>query len=313
MQYGKLTLIKQVDNNKRGDRMFECSCEYGKTTVAKLANLKSGTTQSCGCIRTGPKPVDLSGQKFGRLLVLGAVGQTKWRNTLFECKCDCGVIKVVGRRTLVAGSTKSCGCLKVENDKSRVGPKSPTFNPLLTAEDRKKFRGAPGLAAWRTLIKSKGKCEVCTSPESLVAHHIESWKNSPELRTEPTNGACLCFDCHTSFHKKYGRGGNNRTQYMLFLEWAKTHRPVWNADSATLQSLRTSKQCIKCQTDKVLEEFVRSNHTLDHRTNICKVCANARARWKLANLPKHREGVLRSQRKSYRKHKAKTICLTPVV
>lgn len=54
---------------------------------------------------------NLIGKRFGKLSVLsrsqnGRDGKTRWR-----CRCDCGNEKVVSGVLLVAGHTRSCGCL----------------------------------------------------------------------------------------------------------------------------------------------------------------------------------------------------------
>lgn len=35
----------------------------------------------------------------------------------------------------------------------------------------------------------------------------------PDKRFNVDNGACLCANCHTEFHDKYGRGDNTQHQY----------------------------------------------------------------------------------------------------
>lgn len=64
---------------------------------------------SCGCLRHEVE--DLSGQRFGKLVVLDIVGQTQGRKTLWRCKCDCGTEVVVVKDSLKSGHTRSCGCL----------------------------------------------------------------------------------------------------------------------------------------------------------------------------------------------------------
>lgn len=60
------------------------------------------------------KLVDLTGQKFGRLIVLyrdGTIcGHASWR-----CKCECGNETVVISNDLVRWKTLSCGCLRKEH------------------------------------------------------------------------------------------------------------------------------------------------------------------------------------------------------
>lgn len=54
---------------------------------------------------------DLTGQRFGRLLVLSKADGKPGR---WNCLCDCGNEKVVYGSCLVSGSTKSCGCYRRE-------------------------------------------------------------------------------------------------------------------------------------------------------------------------------------------------------
>ena len=62
--------------------------------------------------------IDLSGQRFGRLIVIERVenyvspsGNPKVR---WRCKCDCGNEAIVTSENLRKGSTKSCGCWNIE-------------------------------------------------------------------------------------------------------------------------------------------------------------------------------------------------------
>ena len=51
--------------------------------------------------------VDLTGQRFGKLIADEYIGHGKYR-----CICDCGNQKIVPTGKLNAGEVKSCGCLK---------------------------------------------------------------------------------------------------------------------------------------------------------------------------------------------------------
>ena len=58
------------------------------------------------------KKIDLTGQRFGRLVVLGDDGTRNNRGKIkWLCQCDCGTILYVHRSSLRSGNTKSCGCL----------------------------------------------------------------------------------------------------------------------------------------------------------------------------------------------------------
>lgn len=57
---------------------------------------------------------DLTGQKFGRLLVLERAGTDKRKNATWRCLCDCGNETIKSSVYLRNGDTKSCGCLHKE-------------------------------------------------------------------------------------------------------------------------------------------------------------------------------------------------------
>lgn len=60
------------------------------------------------------KFIDISGQRFGRLVVVGRAGAVPG-STTWHCVCGCGVKTIVRGCLLKAGHTKSCGCIKTEN------------------------------------------------------------------------------------------------------------------------------------------------------------------------------------------------------
>ena len=48
-KFGKLKVLRRVENNRRGDAMWLCQCECGNTKIVRGYNLRSGHTKSCGC------------------------------------------------------------------------------------------------------------------------------------------------------------------------------------------------------------------------------------------------------------------------
>lgn len=54
--------------------------------------------------------LDLTGQRFGRLVVIRRAPTVSGRNTRWLCRCDCGVEKAIFRGSLRKGGTVSCGC-----------------------------------------------------------------------------------------------------------------------------------------------------------------------------------------------------------
>lgn len=58
--------------------------------------------------------IDLTGQKFGRLVVIKRVENDKYGNHRWLCQCDCKHEVIVLGFNLKTGHTKSCGCLQKE-------------------------------------------------------------------------------------------------------------------------------------------------------------------------------------------------------
>lgn len=58
--------------------------------------------------------VDITGQKFNRLKVVGKAGRDSRNCILWRCKCDCGGETITTASHLRSGHTKSCGCLMRE-------------------------------------------------------------------------------------------------------------------------------------------------------------------------------------------------------
>lgn len=78
---------------------------------------------------------DLTGQKFGKLTVIGFAG-VKNKNYQWVCCCDCGKTKNILAAHLKSGGTVSCGCFMIERIKeaktkhgqAKKGEVSPTYS-----------------------------------------------------------------------------------------------------------------------------------------------------------------------------------------
>lgn len=116
-----------------------------------------------------PKKLDLTGQRFNRLLVLeegpkNAKGRTSW-----VCQCDCGVKKVVLTTQLTAHRTQSCGCL--QRERTRLANQSEDLSGKrfgrLTVINRQ-----PNSSLW----KCRCDCgnEVITDTNHLNMGHTQS-------------------------------------------------------------------------------------------------------------------------------------------
>lgn len=87
------------------------------------------------------KRLDLTGQRFGRLVVLGFDHMDKYHRSIWKCQCICGTIKIVAGYHLRSEHTKSCGCLQ---QSSLVGQR---FGMLVVLEQA--GYGKQGRSFWK--------------------------------------------------------------------------------------------------------------------------------------------------------------------
>jgi hypothetical protein len=97
------------------------------------------------------KHLDLTGQRFGRLVVVAPDGQRRvgaGKKWFWQCLCDCGEEQLVCGGNLRNGGNKSCGCLKVERAR---------MLRLVHGDKRTKTgKTAPEWKAWNSMI---ARCE----------------------------------------------------------------------------------------------------------------------------------------------------------
>ena len=76
------------------------------------------------------KKIDLTGQPFGRYVVIREYGRNKWDKVLWLCKCDCGREKVVLGSSLTRrkNPTVSCGCWNEEKKIKHGCAQKPWYN-----------------------------------------------------------------------------------------------------------------------------------------------------------------------------------------
>ncbi len=88
-----------------------------------------------------PRRVDLTGRRFGRLVVLEFTGRkTNGRVPIWQCKCDCGQIKDVESASLVRGNTSSCGCFNKDRVAETHRKHGQYTNPMYAVWTQMKAR-----------------------------------------------------------------------------------------------------------------------------------------------------------------------------
>ncbi|MCK5616828.1 hypothetical protein KAR91_83980 [Candidatus Pacearchaeota archaeon] len=167
---------------------------------------------------------DLTGEKFGRLIVIGLNRVNKYHQRFWECRCNCGTTKIINGSRLKKGETKSCGCLHRDIVTTHGMEKTATYriwrNMLYrcrtaTSKDYKNY-GGRGIAVcerWFTFenfLKDMGE-----RPENMSIERLENNKDySPE-------------NCKWATTKEQNRNhrGNRKITYKgetkILIEWAE--------------------------------------------------------------------------------------------
>lgn len=151
------------------------------------------------------KKLDLTGQRFGKLTVLGPAENIGTR-TAWLCRCDCGRETTVKTYRLRCGRTKTCGC-----QNGAGGPRfalglsyvDGTCVEMLQAKTvrRNNTSGVPGVEwraekrCWRATICFKGK-----------RHYLGSYSNFEDAVKARKRGE---EEFHDRFLREYALAGED--------------------------------------------------------------------------------------------------------
>jgi hypothetical protein len=160
-RFGRLVVLKKIGGGSGKNSEWLCRCDCGKQKSADSKSLRTGLTQSCGCLRRETTAVrgqnnfkDHTGKIFGRLTVIdrqaGPSGRALWR-----CRCDCGNITIVASSNL--GRTVSCGCYASEVHAISIKRRSTTHGKSRTKE----------YVAW---VAMRSRCEISNNDKNHKYH-----------------------------------------------------------------------------------------------------------------------------------------------
>lgn len=130
------------------------------------------------------KRLDLTDQKFGKLLVLERI-ETDDRKSVWICQCDCGKITKSSTADLRSGNSKSCGCSRRENGTQLTNLVGRKFGRLtvLNFDKHIDFKGKNRRNYWlcqcdcgvkksvnhHSLLKGSSTSCGCLKKESVIA------------------------------------------------------------------------------------------------------------------------------------------------
>lgn len=65
---------------------------------------------------------------------------------------------------------------------------------------------------------NSGKCYLTNKKQNLVVHHINSVDKHPEMIVDESNLVVITDEVHKYFHKQFGYGNNNKSQWDKFVK-----------------------------------------------------------------------------------------------
>lgn len=136
-RYGRWTVLREF--RKNGKKYYECRCDCGEVKEVYYRSIETGTSQSCGCLRSElnrEKGEDFTGKKFGKLTVLC---RDAGRFGYWICVCECGGRKSIVGHSLREGNTRSCGCIHRERA-SEVGTRTVAKNSEVQIQTNRAYR-----------------------------------------------------------------------------------------------------------------------------------------------------------------------------
>lgn len=239
-KFDRLTVVELSHYDNKGNAYYACKCNCGNEILKIARGSHLGKeTKSCGCMQKennynvrflSRKRIDITGNKYGRLLVLEYSHSDSENRSKWKCICDCGTPIIVDGDKLKIGHTQSCGCLNDETRRSRVGENHPLYDFSMSDEERFERRRDTEYRSWRKEILKRDnyECQCCGKDDgAMCSHHIYNYKDYKHMRTEINNGITLCEECHLEFHSIYKRRYNNLNQLVEYFNGKKVEIPLW--------------------------------------------------------------------------------------
>ena len=111
---GHLLIKRRNGSDPQSNALWLCICDCGKKVSIRAGYLRKGKQEYCSkqCpLYVATLRIDLTGQRFGRLVALKHAGFRPGSNiAVWSFRCDCGTVIKRKHDGVRSGHTSSCGC-----------------------------------------------------------------------------------------------------------------------------------------------------------------------------------------------------------
>jgi len=184
--------------------------------------------------------INLTNQRFGKLVVIKRVGTNKQKSSLWECRCDCEKIVTVSSGHLRFGDTKSCGCHRraiatKHGHNTDLNGKSSTYSSWdamiqrCTNKNHASYRnyGGRGITICERWLNFKNfLADMGEKPEGLTIERIDNNKNY-----EPSNCKWI-LKTEQSFNRRVNKLSKDKVE-----DIRRSDKP--NKELAAIYNVRT--------------------------------------------------------------------------
>ncbi len=212
-----------------------------------------------------PKFIDLTGQRFGRLIVIRRMDNNKWGSSRWLCQCICGKEKIILGSHLYGGNTESCGCFN-KDVHTKHGHSTRIKTTVI-------------YAAWRNMIQR------CTNPnnprykyyggreikvckrwmkfENFLEDMLDGWKHGLTLERKNNKKGYYKKNCKWVTSKEQGRNKRNNRLITCFgktqclsvwaeeynipykILWDRIYKLGWSPERALTEPVKKQKKKVK--------------------------------------------------------------------
>lgn len=209
------------------------------------------------------KQLNLTGKRFGKLVVIKTAGKTKNGAYLWQCKCDCGNEIIANVGNLRNGHTKSCGCLRVDRCKTNFTKHGLEHTRLygiwsdmrLRCYDEKNIayhryggRGITICDEWKNDVKAFYDWATANGyNDSLTIDRIDNdgnycpencrWATVKEQASNRRSNILVTHNGKTQTMKKWA----NEVGTPCKVVWARMQKLGWSAERALTEPVKKGK------------------------------------------------------------------------
>ncbi len=198
------------------------------------------------------------GQRYGRLLVVGAL--TAERRGFAACSCDCGKLKLIPASWLKSGAVRGCGCITLKHGHARRRAGQPRVSPEWGCWSGMRTRCTnPRAKSWsRYGGRGISVCERWNDFENFLADMGPKPTPQHSIEREDNNGDYEPGNCHWAKGKE--QRDNRRVTRWIEVRGERRTITDWSDLTGISRSALRARLNLGWSVERALFEPVSASH-----------------------------------------------------